>query len=44
MESLSNRSDVRVLHAVGNDSSQTILNTLQLMKIKSCETLNKELQ
>ena len=37
MDSLPNRSDVRVRCAVGNNSSQTILNTLQLMKIKSCE-------
>ena len=35
MESLPNRSDVLILSGVGNNSSQTILNTLQLMKIKS---------
>ena len=33
MENLPDRSDVRVLSGVGNDSSQTILNTLELTKI-----------
>ena len=35
MENLPNRSDVRVLGGVGNNSSETILNRLQLTKIKS---------
>ena len=35
MESLTNRGDVRVLSAVSSDSSQAIVNTLQLMKIVS---------
>ena len=35
MENLPNRNDMRVLGGVGNNSSQTILNTLQVTKIKS---------
>ena len=38
MKSLPNRSDVLVLSGVGNNSCQTILNTLQLTKIKGQES------
>ena len=38
MESLSDKSDVQVLGSTGNNSSKTVLHTLQLVKIKSRET------
>ena len=41
LEGISNNGDVKVLSGVGKDSGKTVLDTLQLTKIKSGET-NKQ--
>ena len=43
MVSLSNMSDVLILGGIDNNSSKTVLNTLQLVQIKSRETPKQEI-